>query len=79
VKEGTSKKHAVAASELALCYHNVMYSFIYNSFDCSTELSHCIFSDSKVGSKLSCRRIKANALVTNVLASSNITDFLETV
>jgi hypothetical protein len=51
---------------------------IYNSFDFNTKLSHHIFTDSKVGSKLSCGRTKAKALVTNVLAPLNAADFLET-
>jgi hypothetical protein len=72
VKEGTSEEHAVTASELALCYHNVKHSIIYNIFNCNTKLSHQIFCISKVGSKLSCKRTKAEALVTNFLAQSTI-------
>jgi hypothetical protein len=44
----------------------------------NTKLSRHIFSDSKVGSKLSYRRTKAEDLVTNVLALSSVTDFMET-
>jgi hypothetical protein len=79
LKEGTNEEHAIIASELPLWYHNVKHSLIYNSFICNTKLSLHIFSDSKVGSKLSCGRIpKAEAIVTNFLASSSGADFLET-
>jgi hypothetical protein len=37
-----------------------------------------IFSDFKVGNKLSCGRKKAEALAAKVLAPSSVTDFLET-
>jgi hypothetical protein len=40
-------------------------------------MGHHIFSYSKAGSKLSCGGTKAEALVTDVLALLNITDFLE--
>jgi hypothetical protein len=33
VKERTSEEHADIANELALCYHNMKHSLIYNSFD----------------------------------------------
>jgi hypothetical protein len=66
------------ASELALCYHNVKHSIIYNSFDYNTQLSHHLFSNSKAGSKLLCRRRKADVLVSNILAYSSVTDILET-
>jgi hypothetical protein len=68
-KEGTSNEQAVIASELALCYHNVKHNLIYNSFDCNTKLSHHIFNNSKVRSKLSRRRTRADALETNVFSS----------
>jgi hypothetical protein len=77
VIDGTSEKHAVIASELALCYHNVKHSLIYNSFDCNTKLSHYIFSNSEGRINLFCGRTKPATLVTNVLSPSSITDFLE--
>jgi hypothetical protein len=58
IKEGTSEDHAVTARELASCYHNVKHSLSYNSFNCNTKLSRHIFSDSEVGSKLSCEKQK---------------------
>jgi hypothetical protein len=51
VKKGTSEEHAVT----------VKHGVIYNSFDCNTKLSHHIFSNSKVQSKLSCRRTKVRS------------------
>jgi hypothetical protein len=68
VKEGTREEHSVIASELALCYHNVEHSLSYNRFECNTKLSCHIFGYSKVGTKLPCKRTKAKALETNVLA-----------
>jgi hypothetical protein len=64
-------------SDLAICYHNVKHSVIYNSFNCNTKLSRHIFSDFKVGIILSCGGTKPEAFVTNVLAPSSATDFLE--
>jgi hypothetical protein len=78
VKEGTSKEDAVTAIELPSCYHNLKHSLIDNSFDCCTNLSQYIFSNSKVESTLYCKITKAEALVTIVLAPSGVTDFLVT-
>jgi hypothetical protein len=74
VKGRISEEHAVIATGLALCYHNVKHSSSSKSFDCNTKLSRHIFSNSK----LSCERTKAEAIVTNVVAPSKITDFSET-
>jgi hypothetical protein len=37
VKEGTSEEQDVTAIELALCYHKVKHSLIYNRFDCNAK------------------------------------------
>jgi hypothetical protein len=49
----------------------------YNNFDYNTKISRHIFSDSEVGSNLSCRRAKPEALVASVLALSRDKDILE--
>jgi hypothetical protein len=77
VREGTREEHAVLASELTLFYHNVKHTLIYSSFDWDTNLIHHILSGSKVESKLSCGRTKAEVLVTNILVPLSVTEFLE--
>jgi hypothetical protein len=66
MKEETREEHTVIASEVALCYLTVKHSLSFNTFNCSTKLSSHVFSNSKVGSKISCRRTQAEALVTKV-------------
>jgi hypothetical protein len=52
------------------------HSLIYNSFYCSTKLSCHVFSDSKIGSKLSCeKKTKAEALEANILAPWALNNF----
>lgn len=68
VRKETLEEQDISKAELSCVFHNVTHGLSYNSLDCQVKLAPCIYTDSKIASKISCRRTKVAAIARNVLS-----------
>ncbi|KAK9965840.1 hypothetical protein ABG768_004906 [Culter alburnus] len=59
----------VTAAEVTSVYHTVQHATSYRAGDCGTKLAPTIYPDSDIAKRMACGRTKAEAIVTDVLAS----------
>lgn len=65
----TDERNKVSAAEATLVYHGVQHGHSYNSQQCTVNLIKDMFgSSSTTAKKLACRRTKARAIASDVLA-----------
>ena len=65
IKANSKEEDIIVASEIAQIYHAVRHSHSYNSL-ASLKLNSKLYQYSKVAAKISCGRIKSEAIVSNV-------------
>jgi hypothetical protein len=65
-----------AAVEGTLAFHAVKQQHSFNSTNCTTQLVESLFSDSNVVKKLSCGRIKIEAIIKGVLTPVSVNAIL---
>jgi hypothetical protein len=62
------EKDEVAAAEATLVYHGVRHRMSYLTHQCTTDVLKTLFVSSSIARSLSCAKIKATAIATEVLA-----------
>ncbi|XP_073206492.1 uncharacterized protein [Lepidochelys kempii] len=72
IKADASEEEHTCAAELLLTYHGVKHQHSYHSQDCGSTLYCSIFTDSKIASKIHCRRTKMEVLIEKVLAPHSL-------
>lgn len=71
-EKSTPEAQAVWAAEGTLAFHTVKHHQSYRSMDCTSQLIRKLFSDSKVGQKISCARTKVAAIINGVLSNHSV-------
>lgn len=62
----------VSAVEGTLAFHTVVHHHSYRSMDCTPVILRSMYDDSNTAKKISCARIKTEAIVNNVLAPHSL-------
>lgn len=65
--KNSAESDKLAFAELTLVFHTVKHNLSYNSMDCGHKLFPKLFEDSKIATKVSCGRTKAESILKNVL------------